>query len=54
VIALGFLVIGAALGAGVARRRGGNRLDMAQYAAGFGVASLVLGLVVTLLLARLA
>lgn len=32
------VLVGAAWGAMVARRRKGNRLDMAQYAFGYGVA----------------
>ncbi len=36
-IALVGLVLGALFGAIQARRRKGNRLDMAQYAAGYGI-----------------
>ncbi|MEJ6395245.1 hypothetical protein V8J82_18435 [Gymnodinialimonas sp. 2305UL16-5] len=35
--------IAAVLGAGLAWRRGGNRLDMAQYAAVFALIGFVLG-----------
>ena len=47
-------VIGAVLGALTAKRRKGNRLDMAQYAAGFGIAFMILGLFLTILLGRFA
>ena len=39
---------GVITGALTAKRRGGNALDMAQYAAGFGIAFAILGLFVTL------
>lgn len=39
---------GAALGAVTAKRRGGNGLDIAQYAAGFAIAFAILGLFATL------
>ena len=42
-------VIGATMGAMTASRRGGKRLDMAQYAAGFGIAFALIGLFVTLI-----
>lgn len=45
-------VIGAILGALTARKRGGNRLDMAQYAAGFAMAFVVVGMVATVLIDR--
>jgi hypothetical protein len=45
-------VLGALLGALRARRRGGNRLDMAQYAAVFGIAFALLGVVVTVIIGR--
>jgi hypothetical protein len=41
---------GALLGALTARRREGTRLDMAQYAAGYGIAFGIAGLFATLLL----
>ncbi|MDJ0629888.1 MAG: apolipoprotein acyltransferase [Rhodobacter sp.] len=36
-----------------AKRRGGNRKDMAQYAAGYGIAFTLLGLVATVVLERM-
>ena len=53
-IALAFALFGALLGASTARRRKGNRLDMAQYAAGFGIAFGLLGVLVTIVLARMS
>ncbi len=47
------LVIGAIWGAYFAKKRGGNRLDMAQYGAGFAIAFGLLGLFVTLGLDRM-
>ncbi len=46
--------IGAVLGAVTAKRRKGNRLDMAQYAAGYAIAFMILGLFLTLLITYLA
>jgi hypothetical protein len=48
------LAIGAVFGALTAQRRGGGLLDMAQYAAGFGIALALFGMVVTIAIARLA
>ena len=53
-IVVASLVFGALLGAGIARRRGGVGLDQAQYAAGYGIAFGILGLFVTIAIARLA
>lgn len=36
-------LVGIALGVFLARRRGGNRLDMAQYAAVFAIIGFLLG-----------
>lgn len=46
------LAFGAVIGATVARRKGGNGLDMAQYAAGFGILFALIGLFVAIILAR--
>tara|TARA_R110002049_G_scaffold10127_1_gene50118 strand:+ start:79285 stop:79455 length:171 start_codon:yes stop_codon:yes gene_type:complete len=51
-IAIGLAVLGALMGVVTARKRGGNRKDIAQYAAGFGIAFLVVGMIVTVLLDR--
>lgn len=45
-------VIGIILGVLTARKRGGNRLDMAQYAAGFAMAFVVVGMIATVLIDR--
>ena len=51
-IVLAGLVLGAALGGYTARKRGGNKLDIAQYAAGFGIAFMLVGLFVTIFIER--
>ncbi len=53
-IVLVSLLIGIALGVRQARRRNGNRLDIAQYAAGYGIAFAILGVFLTILIERLA
>lgn len=52
-IVLAGLVFGAVFGAYTARKRGGNRLDMAQYAAGYAIALMLLGLFVTIFIERM-
>lgn len=47
-------IVGVVLGITSAKRRKGNRLDMLQYAAGYGIAFALLGVFLTLLLDRLA
>lgn len=49
-IVIAGLVFGGLGGALLARKRGGKGLDMAQYAAGFGIAFGLLGLFATLIL----
>ncbi len=44
---------GAAWGAYLAKSREGTRADMAQYAAGFGIAFALLGLFATIFLERM-
>ncbi len=48
------LILGAALGAATAARRGGKRLDILQYAAGFGIAFCLLGIFLTIFIERMA
>ena len=48
------MLIGALLGAVVAKRKGGNRLDMAQYAGGFAIIFGLIGLFIAIYLARAA
>lgn len=50
---IGGLVLGAIGGGLTARRRGGKPADIAQYAAGFGIAFGILGLFLTLFLDRM-
>ncbi|WP_164681849.1 hypothetical protein [Fuscovulum blasticum] len=52
-IVIGGFVIGAIYGTLSARQRGGKAADMAQYAAGYGIAVALLGLFLTLLISRL-
>jgi len=47
-------VVGALFGAFLARRRDGNRLDIAQYALVFGLIAFVLALLAAVVLARFA
>ena len=46
--------IGVVLGVLAARRRNGNRLDVAQYAAGYGIAFALLGVFLGIVIERLA
>jgi len=45
-------LIGIALGAFLARRRGGTRWDMAQYAASMGIALALVGMIATVVIHR--
>jgi uncharacterized membrane protein YeaQ/YmgE (transglycosylase-associated protein family) len=51
-IYLVFGTIGALIGGFTARRRRGNRKDIAQYAAGYGIFFALIGLVVTIVIDR--
>ena len=53
IVIAGF-VLGAALGAWTAHRRGGRRLDMLQYAAGYAIAFTLLGVFATIFIDRMA
>nr|WP_170610462.1 hypothetical protein [uncultured Ruegeria sp.] len=53
VVVLGMAVLGAILGALTARKRNGSGADIAQYAAGYGIAFALAGLVMSLILVRL-
>jgi hypothetical protein len=46
-------IIGAVLGALTARKRNGSGADIAQYAAGYGIAFALAGLVLSLVLVRM-
>lgn len=52
-IIFAFAVLGILLGVSNARKRNGNRLDMAQYAAGYGIAFLLLGVLVSIIIERI-
>lgn len=45
-------LIGAVLGGMTAKKRSGTRADIAQYAAGYGIAFALAGMVLTLLIDR--
>lgn len=47
-------VTGAVLGALTARKRKGTGADMAQYAAGYGIALALVGLIATVVVHRMA
>tara|TARA_R110002124_G_scaffold243153_2_gene408220 strand:+ start:483 stop:653 length:171 start_codon:yes stop_codon:yes gene_type:complete len=51
VIVLG--LIGAVIGGFTARKRAGNGKDIAQYAAGYAIAFMVVGMVLTVLVDRI-
>jgi 2-methylcitrate dehydratase PrpD len=52
-IVIAGLVFGAVLGAATAARRGGKRLDILQYAAGYGIAFCLLGVILTIFIERI-
>ena len=51
-IVLGLGLLGALIGGFTANKRGGNRKDIAQYAAGYGLAFLIVGMPLTVLVHR--
>ncbi len=52
VVVVGMAILGAILGALTARKRNGTGADMAQYAAGYGIAFGLIGLILSLFLVR--
>lgn len=52
-IVIGLALLGAIIGAMTAKKRRGNRKDMAQYAAGYGMAFLIAGMFITVIIDRL-
>lgn len=53
VLVVGMAILGVVLGALTARRRKGSGADIAQYAAGYGIAFALLGLAASLILVRM-
>lgn len=51
-IVIAAAIIGALIGGWTARKRGGNRLDLAQYAAGYAMAFVIVGMIATVLIDR--
>ncbi len=49
---IGGAILGTLIGALTARKRGGKAADMAQYAAGYGIALTLLGVFITIFLER--
>lgn len=47
-------ILGVVTGVTIARRRGGKGADMAQYAAGYAIAFMIVGLFLSILIERLA
>ncbi|WP_299149953.1 apolipoprotein acyltransferase [uncultured Tateyamaria sp.] len=52
-IVLAAAILGAIIGGMTARKRGGNRLDIAQYATGYALAFVVVGLIITVSIDRI-
>jgi hypothetical protein len=53
-IVIGLALLGIIIGGMTARKRQGNRKDIAQYAAGYGMAFLIVGMFITVIIDRLA
>ncbi len=51
-IVLVLAICGALLGGFTARKRKGNRKDIAQYAAGYAMAFIIVGMILTVILDR--
>lgn len=51
-IILAGLVLGVLVGSFTAKNRGGKKLDILQYAAGYGIAFTLVGVFVTIILER--
>ena len=50
---MGGTILGAILGAAIALRRGGRKLDALQYGAGYGICFALIGLFLTLFIDRM-
>ena len=53
-IVLGGALLGILIGVMTAKKRGGTKLDMAQYGASFGIAFALVGLILTIVIHRMA
>jgi len=53
-IVIGLAIIGAIIGGMTAKKRRGNRKDIAQYAAGYAMAFLIVGMFITVIIDRIA
>lgn len=51
-IVIAAAILGAIIGGLTARKRDGNKLDIAQYAAGYALAFVVVGLIATVVIDR--
>lgn len=51
-IVIGLALLGIIIGGGTARKRRGNLLDVLQYATGYGLAFLIVGLFLTAIIDR--
>lgn len=51
-IVIAAAILGVLVGGFTARKRGGNRLDILQYAAGYALAFVVVGMIATILIDR--
>ncbi|MEQ6247874.1 apolipoprotein acyltransferase [Sulfitobacter sp. HNIBRBA3233] len=52
-IVIGLAILGAIIGGLTARKRRGNRKDIAQYAAGYALAFAILGMFATVIIDRM-
>ncbi|MCX7565293.1 apolipoprotein acyltransferase [Sulfitobacter sp. F26169L] len=53
-IVIGLAIIGALIGGFTARKRRGNRKDIAQYAVGYALAFIIVGMFLTVIIDRMA
>lgn len=51
-IVIAAAILGALIGGYTARKRNGNRLDILQYAAGYALAFVIVGMITTVLIDR--
>lgn len=52
-IVIAAAIIGALIGGFTARKRKGNKLDIAQYAAGYALAFVIVGMIATVVIDRI-